>query len=483
MHSLNSFLRSCFTIASWLACSIGHAADDRPNILFMMADDHTSQAWGCYGSRFSPHFTTPNIDRIAKEGARLTHCFVTNSICVPSRACILTGQYSHVSGVKTLADSLDPKKQHVGHLLQAAGYQTSLIGKWHLKSVPSGFDYWNIIKGQGRYHEPVMYEMDMENPKVQKGAYSTDVFTSKALNWLDRREKNRPFCLMLHFKATHEPWQFHARHADLFENVSFPEPEDMLGETGPVHSRIPGWPLEILTKRMTSHPNHGNGYLKLTSQDPVVIRRQTYQKFIKDYLRCAVAIDENIGRVLDYLDRNELTRKTVIIYTSDQGYFLGEHNYFDKRFMLEESLRMPLVIKYPEEIIEGTVNKDMILNVDFAATILDYAGQKTPSTMQGKSFRENLRGNTPANWRESMYYRYWENSEERPAHYGIRTYADKLIYYDGLKSEVQKSRWEYYDLNIDPGESLNAYDTALDQKREETLKKLLSGWRKTLGDD
>jgi arylsulfatase A-like enzyme len=466
-----------------LACSIGHAADDRPNILFMMADDHTSQAWGCYGSRFSPHFTTPNIDRIAKEGARLTHCFVTNSICVPSRACILTGQYSHVSGVKTLADSLDPKKQHVGHLLQAAGYQTSLIGKWHLKSVPSGFDYWNIIKGQGRYYEPVMYEMDMENPKVQKGGYSTDVFTTTALNWLDRREKNRPFCLMLHFKATHEPWQFHARHAELFENVSFPEPEDMLGATGPLNSRIPGWPLEILTRRMTEKPSHGNDYLKLKSLDPMEIRKQTYQKFIKDYLRCAVAIDENIGRVLDYLDENGLDRKTVVIYTSDQGYFLGEHNYFDKRFMLEESLRMPFVVRYPEEISPNTVIQDMILNVDFAATMLDYARQSTPATMHGTSFRENLKGLTPKNWRQSMYYRYWENSESRPSHFGIRTKTDKLIYYDGLKSAQNEQRWEYYDLRRDPEELMNVYDSGLSSEKKKTLKQMLFDRQHAFGDD
>ena len=448
----------------------------------MMADDHTSQAWGCYGSRFAPHFTTPNIDRIAQEGAKLANCFVTNSICVPSRASILTGQYSHVNGVKTLADRLNPAKQHVGHLLQAAGYQTALVGKWHLKTAPTGFDYWNIIKGQGRYHEPIMYEMDLEKPEVQKDAYSTDVFTTTALDWLEHRDTERPFCMMLHFKATHEPWQFHPRHAQLFEHVTFPEPSDLLGETGPVNSRIPGWPLEILTKRMTEKPNHGNGYLKLTSVNPVEIRKQTYQKFIKDFLRCAVAIDENIGRVLDYLDSNGLSQNTVVIYTSDQGYFLGEHNYFDKRFMLEESLRMPFVARYPKEISKGSVVNDMVLNIDFAPTLLDYAGLKTPVVMHGESFRENLSGKTKENWRQSIYYRYWENSEARPAHYGVRTHSEKLIYYDGLPEVDDSNRWEYYDLSRDPMETHNTFEEMKGGKRVEVLKTELTEWRKTLGD-
>lgn len=458
------------------------AAQKLPNILFMMADDHTSQAWGCYGSRFAPHFTTPNIDRMAKEGAKLKNCFVTNSICVPSRASILTGQYSHVNGVKTLSDRLNPNIKHVGHLLQSAGYQTALIGKWHLKTAPSGFDYWNIIKGQGRYHDPVMYEMDLNQPQVQKDTYSTDVFTTKALGWLEKREKEQPFCMMLHFKATHEPWQFHARHAQLFEHVEFPEPEDLMGATGPKNSRIPGWPLEILTKRMTDKPDHGDGYLNLTSQDPAEIRRQTYQKFIKDFLRCAVAIDENIGRVLDYLDQNGLSENTIVIYTSDQGYFLGEHNYFDKRFMLEESLRMPFVVRFPMEIPAGSVVDDIILNVDFAATLLDYAGKKPPLNMHGTSFRGNLKGETPKNWRQSMYYRYWENSETRPSHFGVRTKTQKLIYYDGLSNVNDAHRWEHYDLIQDPKEQHNIYDVHKEGVRVNALKRELSKWRITLED-
>lgn len=212
----------------------------RPNILFIMADDHTSQAWGCYGSRLAAFCHTPNIDRLAAEGARLENCFCTNSICAPSRASILTGQYSHVNGVKTLRGSLDPQTDNVAKRLQQAGYETALVGKWHLQKEPAGFDYWNIIKGQGRYHEPVMFEMDLGDPEKQTGRYCTDVFTDKAVSWLRRRESFRPFCLMLHFKATHEPWNYPQRHAALYEDIDLPEPATLLGETGPRGSRVPG---------------------------------------------------------------------------------------------------------------------------------------------------------------------------------------------------------------------------------------------------
>jgi len=394
-----------------LATALPAAGAERPNLIFIMGDDHTSQAWSCYKSRLAPLAQTPNIDRLAREGARLTNCFCTNSICVPSRASILTGQYSHVNGIKTLREALDPAADNVAKRLQQAGYQTALVGKWHLKKPPAGFDYWNIIKGQGRYHSPVMFEMDLDEGAVQQGAYSTDVFTDKALAWLDRRgDSDKPFCLMLHFKATHEPWQFHPRHADLYEGVEIPEPQTLLGPTGPQGSVVPGWPLEILTKRMV-RGGHGDGRRQLDTDEPQAVRRATYQKFLKDFLRCGAAIDQNVGRLLDYLDGHQLANDTLVISTSDQGYFLGEHNYFDKRFMLEESLRMPFVVRYPPEIRPHTVVEDIVLNVDFAPTFLDYAGAEPPPTMQGRSFRANLAGNTPADWREAMYYRYYAQAD------------------------------------------------------------------------
>lgn len=458
------------------------SASERPNILFIMSDDHTSQAWGCYGSRFAPVFQTPHIDRLAKEGALLRNCFVTNSICVPSRASILTGQYSHINGVKTLADSLDPQKKHLAHYLREAGYQTALIGKWHLKSQPTGFDYWNIIKGQGRYREPRMFEGDLAHPQVEEDSYSTDLFTEKALDWLSARKDDRPFAMFLHYKSTHEPWQYPPRHKDLFDGVSFDEPESLMGQTGPKNSRIPGWPLEILTERMVRGSDHGGEPLIPSQEDPQTKRRETYQKLIRDYLRCATTIDENIGKLLNCLDENDLTNNTLVIYTSDQGYFLGEHNYFDKRFMLEESLRMPFVIRLPDRIPAGAKVDPMILNVDFAPMLLDYAGQATPPSMQGESFRSYLELPGDEAGRGSIYYRYWENSPRRPSHYGIRTQTAKLIYYDGLAVGDDSRRWEFYDLREDPQETYNLYDRFSNADLIGQMKHLLRQWRSNLGD-
>jgi arylsulfatase A-like enzyme len=457
------------------------AAAGRPNILFIMADDHTSQAWGCYGSRLDEFCKTPNIDRLAEEGARLTNCFCTNSICVPSRGTILTGQYSHVNGIKTLKGSLDPATDHVGKHLQRAGYQTALVGKWHLKEPPAGFDYWNIIKGQGRYHNPIMFEMDLDEPVTEPGTYCTDLFTDKALSWLGRRDRDKPFCMMLHFKATHEAWNFHPRHAQLYEDVTLPEPATLLGSTGPEGTHVPGWPLETLTERMLKG-RHGAGKLVLDTDDPISIRKATYQKFAKDFLRCVAAIDENIGRVLAYLDEAGLADDTVVIYTSDQGYFLGEHNYFDKRFMLEESLRMPFVVRYPREIKAGTVLDDIVLNIDFAETFLDYAGVEPPASMQGRSFRSNLNGHTPDDWRRAMYYRYYGGDQRRPAHFGIRTHDAKLIYYDGLTDLPEQDRWEFYDLKNDPKETRNRHGDPASTKRILSLKGRLAELQAELGD-
>jgi arylsulfatase A-like enzyme len=475
----------CLTIATMGLLAIDQltaSEAEQPNIIFMMADDHTSQAWGCYGSRLAPFAKTPHIDRLAREGARLSNCFCTNSICVPSRASILTGQYSHVNGVKTLREALDPGTDNVAKRLQGAGYQTALVGKWHLKKPPAGFDYWNVIRGQGRYHNPVMFEMDLDKGAVQEGAYSTDIFTDKALGWLNGRAGEKPFCLMLHFKATHEPWNYHPRHASLYEDMDLPEPETLFGQTGPQGSVVPGWPLETLTQRML-RGRHGGGKLRVDSDDPQIVRRATYQKFVKDFLRCAAAIDENIGRVLDYLDQHQLAKNTLVIYTSDQGYFLGEHNYFDKRFMLEESLRMPFVVRYPAEIKPGTVVDDIVLNVDFAPTFLDYAKENVPATMQGRSFRDILVGQTPTDWRDAMYYRYYADSPQRPAHFGIRTDQHKLICYDGLQNRPAEQRWELYDLARDPLETRNVYNDATYGRIVKQLKARLQELQTEVGDE
>ena len=474
-------------LSAWGFLALGFAlhrladsAKKRPNILYIMADDHTTQALGCYGSRLAKYAPTMNIDRLAKEGAMLINCFCPNSICVPSRASILTGQYSHINGVKTLKDRLAPETDNVAKHLRAAGYETAIVGKWHLKDQPAGFDYYNVLRGQGRYHDPILFESGKNwksEGRIYKG-HSTDVITDQALAWLKNSdsERRKPFCMMVHYKAAHEPYYSDDRFRSLLEDEDLPEPDDLYWPESPKGKVFNGWPLETLGERFMTRPEqYSPPVLKAENTDANALRKAIYQKFIKDYLRTVAGIDENIGRLLAYLDKTGQSKNTVVIYTSDQGYFLGEHNLFDKRFFLEESVRMPFVIRYPAEIEPGTTVKDIILNIDFAELLLDYAGAKIPETMQGRSFRQNLQGNTPKDWRTAMYYRYWENSPERPSHYGVRTHTHKLIYYDGLENNENTPGefWELYDLKADPHEHVNVYGKAENENIIEELKRTL----------
>ena len=491
----NSFIYSLFGLAALsLIPRAGISGEqpqnekERPNILFIMADDHTSQAWGCYGSRLADYAPTQNIDRLRSQGALLQNCFCTNSICVPSRASILTGQYSHLTDTKTLTGRLDPNRDQLAKRLQNSGYQTALIGKWHLKSQPAGFDYYNVLHGQGRYHNPILYEkgMEWEGDGREYEGHSVDVITSQALKWLKKQEKKKdPYCMMLHFKSVHEPFYGPERFQWLYKGEHLPEPNDLLWDESPKNKVFRGWPLEILMNRFLERPKrYAPPPLKLDKEDPDKRRQATYQKFIKDYLRGVAGIDENIGRVMEYLEKTGQTENTVVIYTSDQGYFLGEHNMFDKRFMLEESARMPFIIRYPEEIEPGTTVDDIILNIDFAELLLDYAGTDIPGYMQGRSFRKNLRGNTPEDWREAMYYHYWTHQERRPSHYGIRTDKYKLIYYYGLQrmGHQPDSCWELYNLEEDPHERVNVYNKPQYDEVIERLKGKLKELRKKYKD-
>ncbi len=461
---------------------------ERPNILFIMADDHTSQAWGCYGSRLADYAPTQNIDRLRSQGALLQNCFVTNSISVPSRASILTGQYGHLNGAKTLQGRLDPERDNLAKRLQQAGYQTALVGKWHLKSQPAGFDYYNVLHGQGRYHDPILYEKgtNWEGDGKEYEGHSVDVITSQALKWLKKQEKKEdPYCMMLHFKSIHEPFYGPERYQWLYKGETLPEPLDLLWDESPKNKVFKGWPLEILMNRFLERPKrYAPPPLQLNTEDPDKKRQATYQKFIKDYLRGVAGIDESIGRVMEYLEKTGQAENTVVIYTSDQGYFLGEHNMFDKRFMLEESARMPFIIRYPKEIDPGTTVDDIILNIDFPELLLDYARTDIPDYMQGRSFRENLKGNTPDNWRDAMYYHYWTHQERRPSHYGIRTDRYKLIYYYGLQRMGHKpdACWELYDLKKDPQELANVYNKPEYKKVIEQLKKKLEALRQQYND-
>ena len=437
----------------------------RPNILFIMSDDHASHAISSYGSRINQ---TPNLDRIADGGMILHNCFCVNSICTPSRANILTGKHSHLNGVKTLADPLDGRKPNVAKMLQADDYQTAMVGKWHLghggNADPTGFDYWNVLPGQGLYHDPVMLEPDGE--KTHKG-YTTDIITDFSLEWLQNRDKERPFFLMCHHKAPHRPWDSDEKHAHMFEDEDVPMPDNFFDDYANRSNAAKDAKMRVfghMTERDLKIDTLGPPPEGLSERE---LANWQYQRYIKEYLRCVASIDDNVGRMLDYLDEEGIADDTMVIYTSDQGFFLGDHGWYDKRFMYEESLRMPFLVRYPREIQSGSSCDAMALNIDFAETWLDYAGLPIPDDMQGTSLRPLLNGETPDDWRDAMYYRYWMHLSHHhvPAHYGIRTDRYKLIYYygealgtTGSIDEPKEPEWELFDLEKDPNEMCSVYD-------------------------
>ena len=465
------------------ASAAGYGAPNRqPNILYIMADDHASHAISAYGSRIN---RTPHLDRLAREGMRLDNCFCTNSICTPSRAAILTGQYSHANGVYTLGDRLEPGRNNVAKELRKAGYQTAMIGKWHLVTDPEGFDYWNILPGQGVYYDPVF--IDPSGKKKYPG-YSTDLIADFSLNWLKQRDNKKPFFLMCHHKAPHRPWDPAPKYAHLFDGQSIPEPDNLF-------DHYEGRPRAVANVPMKVGENNNKTDLKVDIPKDLrgdALRKWAYQYYIKDYLRCIRSVDDNVGRMLDYLDAEGLAGNTIVIYTSDQGFFLGDHGFFDKRLMYEESLRMPFLVRYPNAVKPGSVNRDIVLNIDFAPLFLDYAGAKAPAEMQGSSFRASLEGRTPKNWRTSMYYRYWMHNDPDhhvPAHYGLRTRDWKLIYYygqplgmKGANPPASEPDWELYDMRKDPREMHNLYHDPARASLIAKLKAELDRKQKECGD-
>ena len=434
--------------------------DSRPNILFIMSDDHASHAMSCYGSRIN---TTPHIDRIAQGGMRFDNCFCTNSICTPSRAVILSGTYNHINGVTTLSTPMDNRLLTFPKLLQEQGYQTAMIGKWHLgqgpEHEPTGFDFWRVLPGQGLYHDPVM--IDRDGKRVWEG-YVTDLITDMSLEWLDQRDPERPFCLLCHHKAPHRPWDPDEKHATMYENEDIPVPVTFDDDYSNRASAA-----EAATMRIDRDLNERDLKQPLPEGlDAAAEKHWKYQRYIKDYLRVVASIDDNVGRILDYLDEQGLAENTMVIYTSDQGFFLGDHGWYDKRFMYEESLRMPFVVRYPRDIKAGTVNRDILLNVDFAPTFLELAGIPIPEAFQGRSFLPLAQGHTPNDWQTSLYYRYWMHKAHHNvyAHYGVRTLRYKLIYYYsdalgqlGAIDERYEPEWELFDLEKDPYELNNVY--------------------------
>ncbi|MCP5099717.1 MAG: sulfatase [Chloroflexi bacterium] len=436
---------------------------NQPNILFIMTDDHAAHAMSCYGSRINE---TPHLDRIATGGMRFNNCFCTNAICTPSRAAILTGTYNHINNVTTLDSTLDGRLPTFPKLLQTVGYQTAMIGKWHLghggHADPTGFDYWNVLPGQGEYHNPTMYENGEEQ---QYTGYATDLITDFSLDWLQKRDRKRPFLLMCHHKAPHRPWEPDDKHATMYEDIDIPEPETMWDDYSNRAAAAAAATMRIdrdfnLVDLKQPTPTG------LSAEDE---KRWNYQRYIKDYLRCVASVDDNVGRLLDYLEAEGIVNDTIVVYTSDQGFFLGDHGWYDKRFMYEESLRMPFLIRYPRAVAAGSVNDSMILNVDFAATFLQFAGVPIPTHFQGHAFQPVLDNNPPDDWQTSMYYRYWMHRAHHNvyAHYGIRTLRYKLIYYygealgqPGAIDDSTEPEWELFDLEQDPYELNNVYHDA-----------------------
>ena len=450
--------------------------DARPlNILFIMSDDHASRALSCYGSEINQ---TPNLDRLASEGTMLTNCFVTNSICAPSRASIITGKYGHVHGKVTNILPFNGDQVTYPKLLQAAGYETAMIGKWHLDPEPRGFTFWKILtgyNGQGNYYNPEFNEMG--NLQTYNG-YVTNLITDFAIEWLESRDKSKPFCLLYQHKAPHGPWLPDTAHLSLYRDTDIPVPDNYFDN----FEHRDGWYLDhegsiarFMDPRSlkTEHLDKGHrlnnaqreAFIKAYEPENREMRKAglsgkdlalwKYQRYIKDYLRTVQSVDENVGRMLDYLEESGLADNTIVIYTSDQGFFLGEHGFWDKRLMFEESIRMPFLIRIPGMKSPGSVCDDMILNIDFAPTLLDYAGVGPLPEMQGRSFRNNLEGKTPGDWRISMYYHYYEYPGWHMVkrHYGIRTERYKLIHY-----YFDIDEWELYDLERDPHEMHDRFD-------------------------
>lgn len=445
-------------------------AAGRPNILFIYSDDHAQSAISCYGSKVN---TTPHIDRLAAAGARFTNSFVTNSICTPGRATIITGQYSHINGVPVF-NRFDPARDNVAKRLQAAGYHTGMVGKWHLGSDPAGFDRWIVLPGQGAYWNPSFL---VPGRKLTIEGHCTEITTDLGIEWLQTRPKDKPFFLMLHQKAPHRPWEPDERNKALFKDKTFPEPETFWDDYATRPAALPENQQTVakdLTRRdLKLEPPAGlkgparNQWLNVKPDEVEVLApdkttqtlrgkeliRWKYRRYLQDYLACVQGVDDGVGRVVDYLAKNGLDKNTFVFYSADNGWYLGELGLYDKRFMYEPGLRAPFIVRGPG-IQGGLTPGAFVANIDLAPTFLDLAGLPVPASMQGRSFVPLLHGQTPADWRTSVYYRYYHDPghHNTAAHLGVRTAAHKLIYY------WKKNAYELFDLAADPGEQHNLLD-------------------------
>lgn len=512
-----SFLFSLMILLIISSCSNqDEIIKDRPNIIFIMADDHAYQAISSYDGSLNE---TPNIDKLAETGIRFNNSFCTNSICGPSRAVMLTGKYSHINGHIDNRVSFDGEQQTFPKLMQQAGYQTAMVGKWHLKSDPTGFDYWNILPGQGHYYNPDFIE-NGERKRIE--GYVTDITTDIALDWLDKRQKDQPFCLLLHQKAPHRNWMPSQENLNKYDTVNFPVPKTFFDDYSTRGQAAHTQKMEIADDmyyaydlKLPEFEDSEQGLNKRKSDSiywKSVFERMTkeqqedwndayqeknlqmmnahfegkelaiwkYNRYMQDYLACIASVDENVGFLLKYLEENNLKDNTIIVYTSDQGFYLGEHSWFDKRFMYEQSLRTPLIISYPKNIYASVNSDHLVSNLDYAPTLLDFAGITIPEDMQGLSMKNILEGNDAVAWRDAVYYHYYEYPAEHSVkrHYGIRTDRYKLIhfYYD-------IDEWELYDLKNDPDEIKNIYNEESNLQLVDSLKVKLKELQKQYKDD
>lgn len=452
------------------------SGNSRPNILFIFTDDHCEQALSAYDPS---KITTPNLDRLADEGMRFTRCYVTNSICGPSRAVIQTGLYSHLNGFMRNGFQFDGSQRTFPKMLKASGYQTAIVGKWHMVSTPQGYDYFDVLIGQGPYYNPPMKTLDAKGQVVTREhtGYTTDIITDKVLSWLKKdRDSKKPFMLMYQHKAPHRDWQPPLDYINWLDDQHIPEPETLYDDYATRASPAAKQYMEIgrnmkdvdlklvppqnLTPEQLAKWNAGYdaknaAYEKAKgSMTEKEILQWKYQRYVKDYLRCVRSVDDNVGRVLDYLDESGLAENTIVIYSSDQGWYLGEHGWFDKRWMYEESLKTPLLVRWPGQIKAGSVRGEIVSNLDFAETFLDLARVPVPDDMQGKSLVPLFKGESPKDWRDTFYYHYyeWPGAHDVARHSGVTNGKFKLI------SFYMTDEWELYDLEQDPNELNNVYD-------------------------
>lgn len=557
--SLLSFAALSCIAATAQAQQKAAAATQRPNIVYIMCDDHAFQCISAYGSPISKLAPTPNIDRIAERGMRFDRAFVENSLSTPSRACLMTGLYSNQNGQRQLGEGIDTTRTFFTEQLQQAGYQTAVVGKWHMGCDPKGFDYYHIYNDQGQYYNPQYRGTDTDGKYIVEEGYSTDLTTDHALSFIEHRDTNKPFCLLLHHKAPHRNWLANTKYFGMYDNVTFPMPETFYDDYETRGSAVRTQKMSV-TKDMrweqdfkvpemldTANADSWDSYLSLMNEvnrmNPeqriawgkyyfprnrrLLEARLTgkeldewkYQNYIRDYMSVIKSVDESVGRVLDYLDSHGLTDNTIIVYTSDQGFYMGEHGWFDKRFMYEESLRTPLLIAYPGHIQPGSVCNKLVQNIDYAPTFLDLAGISKPKELPGRSLTPLFKaGDKVKGWRNSIYYHYYDYPTYHMVrkHDGVRTDRYKLIHFygEGGLDAVKENKYqrqpgtrehgcmtyltslgyfepkdsavnynELYDLQADPHELNNLYGKPGYEKITKQLQKQLNDYRKSIAVD